>query len=64
MSRIDKLGLELTNESIDHESVPYDIEHYSPEYWDCMRACAGSVAAFRAEELGLNLNELFGEIIY
>jgi hypothetical protein len=64
MARIDKLGLELTNESTDHENVPFDIEDDSPEYWIFMKASGSHGAAFRAEELGLNLNELLGEIIY
>ena len=60
----------LTDTNIDHENVNAEwksggeILPSNPEFWSHMYSAACYAAGFRAEEAGLDINELIGRAIY
>jgi hypothetical protein len=58
-------GTCLTDENIDAENVLVDgVTVNSPEYWPNMYYAACMAAGYRAEELGLSINQILGHDIY
>jgi hypothetical protein len=59
-----KLGVVLTNESVDVENCAGAGDQHSPEWWACMISSCTMQAGMNAEEAGLDLNSLIGRTIY
>tara|TARA_Y100000401_G_C8170171_1_gene148764 strand:+ start:182 stop:436 length:255 start_codon:yes stop_codon:yes gene_type:complete len=65
-----KTGAYLTDENIDHQNVNIewgcggDVSPNDPEFWARMHSAACTAAGLRAEEEGLDINELMGRIIF
>jgi hypothetical protein len=58
----DGLPLYLADTNVDRENV--SIPESDPDYWPSLYAAAAMAAGFRAEEEGLNINDLLGYTIY
>ena len=56
--------LYLTDENVDHENTYETFSRDEPGYWGMMIASMTMSAGARAEEAGLNINNLLGRVIY
>ena len=63
-------GAYIADVNVDHENVDEtwksggEISPTAPEFWSHMYGAACMAAGIRAEEAGLNINELIGRAIY
>jgi hypothetical protein len=57
-------GYFLSDQCVDAENVPEGVERDSEDWYFWVYASACSAAGSRAEEKGLNINELLGYSIY
>tara|TARA_R110000772_G_scaffold184708_1_gene295749 strand:- start:247 stop:501 length:255 start_codon:yes stop_codon:yes gene_type:complete len=63
-------GTYLADPNVDHENIDAEwncggtVSPTNPEFWSFMYGSACMAAGFRAEEAGLDINELIGRAIY
>ena len=64
------IGVNLENASVDYENVDATwkcggtVSPTDPEFWSHMYGAACEAAGMRAEDAGLDINELIGRAIY
>lgn len=56
----------ITDEGVDRENTEDSgyTDVNDPEYWDMMIGQCKNAAGFRAQELGFDINEIVGRVIY
>lgn len=54
----------LADELIDRENIMSAHKETDPDFYMHLYAAAGSAAGVRAEEMGLNINEMLGYVVY